>query len=467
MAGRPVTIHGGQSSLLYGMITFVGLFVLMLALTIILLTKNKAAEQRALAAATERDRYGPAPAVYEDEARSRQTTVFAVVSDDLRKLAGAVSGMPEDTGHAIQNKIKRMVGELTEQHQGVVNEGDTLLTALASVSDALGKARDTVEANTVVITDLQAEKDSLAAQVKTAREEFEGQVAALSEQLKRAQDEKAETLAQKDAQLTEVQERLDAREQQVQKLQREGTQRERDLQLLISQLERQIADNQKQLATLRQTSFDPTKILTSADGKIVRAMPGSDVVYINLGAADNVKPGMGFEVFSRTAEAPSTLRGKASLEIVTVMEETSECRLTRREAGHPIVENDIIVNLAYDRARKPKFVIRGDFDLNYDGVMDYNGVLEISSLIRLWGGQVVDDLDATVDFLVVGQTPRGPALDEQATEVVRAQAGAKEIEAGRFGAVRSQAEKMGIPILTQNQFLFLTGYAGDAQIASR
>ena len=194
------------------------------------------------------------------------------------------------------------------------------------------------------------------------------------------------------------------------------------------------------------------------------------MVYVNLGAADKIKPGMGFEVYSPTREASADLRGKASLEVVTVMDDTAECRVTRRVPRQPIIEGDIVVNIAYERNRKPKFVVRGDFDLNYDGVIDYNGMDEVTALIRQWGGQVVDDLDESVDYVVIGLPPavaecRRPRA--RPATVARDQAQQKELERSHFRALVERAQKMFIPVITQNQFLFLTGYAGDTTVVQR
>jgi len=178
---------------------------------------------------------------------------------------------------------------------------------------------------------------------------------------------------------------------------------------------------------------------------------------------------MGFEVYSPTQEVSNDLRGKASIEVVTVMEDTSECRVTRRTALQPILEGDIAVNIAYERNRKPKFVVRGDFDLNYDGVIDYNGVEEATALIQQWGGQVVEDLDESVDYVVIGLPPSvpGAAAEERASDLTRAQAQQKELEKGRFRALVERAQKMFIPVITQNQFLYLIGHAGSTTVAPR
>jgi hypothetical protein len=182
-----------------------------------------------------------------------------------------------------------------------------------------------------------------------------------------------------------------------------------------------------------------------------------------------MKPGMGFEVYAPNREASSDLRGKASIEVVTVMEETAECRVTRRAAGQPILEGDLVVNIAYERNRSPKFVVRGDFDLNYDGVIDQNGVEEMTALIRQWGGQIAEDLDESVDYVVIGLPPGTgeAAVGATATAVVRDQLQQRELERSKFKALVERAQKMFIPVITQNQFLYLTGFTGDAAVARR
>ena len=120
--------------------------------------------------------------------------------------------------------------------------------------------------------------------------------------------------------------------------------------------------------------IDPYDILTKADGRVLRAIPGSDVIYINLGEKDRIKSGMTFEVFSPTGGRQRDVRGKASVEVTAALETTAECRVTRAVRGQPIVEGDVVVNIAYERDRLPRFVVRGEFDLNYDGTVDFDGI---------------------------------------------------------------------------------------------
>ena len=213
--------------------------------------------------------------------------------------------------------------------------------------------------------------------------------------------------------------------------------------------------------------FDPYDILTKADGRVLRAIPGSDVVYINLGEKDRIKPGLTFEVFSPTVGGRrGDFRGKASVEVADVMDTTAECLVTRTVRGRPIVEGDIVVNIAYERNRLPKFVVRGEFDLDYDGQTDWNGVENVTAIVQAWGGQVVDQIDETTDFLVVGRGPQVPEFPAQqpVSDVIRDLADSRLGDLVEYQRDLEQARTLYVPVITQSQFLFLTGYSGQGPI---
>lgn len=468
MAGRPVTVHSGQSLKIW-VIVFAALTVIALGLFIFQLTNNKALQNRARQAENRLTTYGSPPPFYAEEAQARGSNVFAAMETDRRKLASLTTGNPEDVAVGIVPVFERLLGEIAQRKPGTLNPGDTLRTAIERLDEAHTTAQQRAAELDRQLADAQANLANCTADLKVKEDQFTAQVTALGEQLRQAQDEKTSALAQKDEQLTQAQGEIETQKQQILRMDREGLNVVRDKDVEIGRLETQIAALQKQLQSLKPSTFDPHAILTKADGRIVRAVPGSDVVYINLGAADKVKVGMGFEVYSQTREAPKGLRGKASLEVATVLEDTAECRVLRRENGQPIIEGDSVVNIAFERGRQPKFVVQGEFDLNYDGVPDFDGLEQVTALIRQWGGQVVKELDESVDFVVIGQAPTGARFDDQTmvSEVVREQARRREGAGQQFNQLLERAATMYIPIITQNQFLYLTGYAGDTTMVRR
>lgn len=466
MAGRPVTVRSGQPTLLYWVITFSILWMVALGLFIFQLVNNKSLQNSAESAQRRVREYGSPPQYYRQEAQARNSNVFAVMEDDMKSVATLVTGSRDDVGPTIRGKADGLLQDIGQRKPDVVNTGDTLLTALERLDKAHTSARDTAEANRVEVRSLQANNTALTSQLKSKDEQYQEEVGSLKEQLQQVRDESYGQLQAKDEQLQELQATLNAREQQLIKNEREGSKDKRDLEIEIGRLQSVIASLHEQIKSLKPSTFDPDKILTKADGRILRAVPGSDVVYIDVGAADRVKVGMGFEVYSRTHHPTRELRGKASLEIVTVMEKTAECRVTRRTPGQPLIEGDNVVNIAFERERQPKFVVTGDFDLNYDGRTDFDGLVEVTSMIERWGGVVVDELDETVDFVLIGRSPFVPELPEgkPVSDIVRDQAQQRRLAESKFQDLVSQAQRMYIPVITQSQFLYLIGDVRDMTV---
>ncbi len=467
MAGRPASIQS-RSPLLYWLITFVILWVITLALFVLQLTSNAALLNRAQLAEKKAADFGAPEAYYRDEAAARKTNVAAVMTDDIRKLAARVTGVPTDVRATVEEKVGEKMAVIAADSGGRINPGDDLVSVLSRLNRMFTDARAEAESNARAKRDLEADKRNLTEQLKAAADTFEQQVKELNQRLTTAREEHLAALKQKDDQLAEMEEQIKSLTTQVVSMEREGTTLAREKDIEIGRLSNFVEDLQAQVRDLKPATFNPRAILTKADGRVLRAVPGSDVVYVNLGERDRIRVGMGFEVFSPTNRRSDELRGKASIEVVHVMEETAECRITRRNPADPLIEGDIVVNIAYERDRKPKFVIRGVFDLDYDGVPDATGREQIEAMIRQWGGQVVAELDETVDYVVVGQAPRVPAaLGGAASDIVRDQMQARAGQMETFRAEIDQATRMYIPVITQNQFLFLLGYAGGAQAAGR
>ena len=294
----------------------------------------------------------------------------------------------------------------------------------------------------------------------------------LRDEVARLQREQQATLAAKDDQLREFQSTADARNEELNRERSLAATHRRDTEIHIGRQDQLIASLQDELGSLKSDTFDPEAILRKADGRVLRAIPGSDIVYIDVGAADGVKPGLGFEVYAETFEQRTPeagVRGKATIEVVTAYSNTSECIVRRTTPALPIVEGDLIVNIAYERGRKPRFVVRGSFDLNYDGMVDVNDQDRVAALIREWGGQVVPQLDASVDFVVVGIAPFVPQMPRgrRVTPAIQVQLEHIEISRQGYADLIEQARTLNIPVITQSQLLFLTGYTGDINIRQR
>jgi hypothetical protein len=451
--------------MLYGLIAFVIVAVASLGGFVWQLTSNKDLQTARDRAQDTLDRYGPPPSYYSDEATARNSKVFAVMEGDLKALAGLTSGQEDAVRPAIAASAARLMKQVAAASPAV-NEGDYLLGALSNLHEDATKLRDQVAALTAELEATRQAKQEAEDNLQTVRDEFAAQVAELQEELDQVAQDSIAQLAAKDEQLARQQAEAEAIGEALSKANVDIQASERDHGIEVYKLNEQLRKLEEENAVYKG-GFDPYDILSKADGRVLRAIPGSDVVYIDLGERDRIKPGLTFEVFSPTAdEGAGQFRGKASVEVAAVMETTAECLVTRAVRGRPIVEGDVVINIAYERSRRTKFVVRGEFDLNYDGQPDWDGLEKVTAIIQAWGGQVVDSVDESTDFLVVGMGPQAATLasGRPVSDVIRDLADSRLDQLTAYEQDIEQARTLYIPIITQSQFLFLTGYSGHGPV---
>jgi hypothetical protein len=458
MAGRPASRGSGLTGLHYGLFTFVFVSVVLLGVTIFLLTQISSYEQTAVDAQADMDLYGRPASYYIDEARALNTSAFNVVNQHLEGYGQLVLGDSEALYATARSRIERTLDSVAAAHAGSVNRGSALLRTTQRLSDLLSDERTRAASLAARVQNLEAQNASLTNQIESVSGDFQTQVAALREDYRTTEQRYNQALAEKDRQREELESGLERATRQLQDLRVQIAEGDEVKDVEITRLENLVEELREKIAAFEDPGLDPEAILTKADGQVLRAVPGSDVVYINLGSKDGLKVGMPFEVFSRT-EAPRGIRGKASIEVATVLYETAECLVTRSISSRPVIEGDPIVNIAYEPNRKPRFVVRGEFDLDYNGTPDGGeGRRQVESLIDQWGGVVVNELDEQTDFVVVGTAPFIPNVgDRPLTPTTVAQIEKQRLARSEFQDLIERARGMFVPVITQSQFLFLIG----------
>ncbi len=210
-------------------------------------------------------------------------------------------------------------------------------------------------------------------------------------------------------------------------------------------------------------------------------------VTINIGANQRVLPGMTFEVYEPgenvTIDSEGLIRGKGRLEVVSVNDNNSVCRLVELEVAEAVNVGDVIVNLVYDKNAVLTFLVYGDFDLEGDGRPTQTDKRRVRGMIERWGAEVADDLatgesevlnspagrttysppivEPGLDYIVVGSEPSLPTeIPDPATatpDEVRVYLDAfKRLQ--EYQDVIVQAKQLGVPVLNQNRFLRLVGF---------
>src|SRR5262245_26309630 len=196
MAVRPAS-RGGDG-MLYGLIAFVIVSVASLGSFIWQLTNNKELENKLLSANRQVRELGNPPPYYKDEATARNSTVADTMNTQIKALATLISGKEDMLQPGLESESRRALKQIAESSPGVINPNDTLLTAINKLGSGYGKQSQQLAALKAERDELAALNDQISAGNAAARKEFEDQVADLTTNLARIEQEKQDAIATKD-----------------------------------------------------------------------------------------------------------------------------------------------------------------------------------------------------------------------------------------------------------------------------
>jgi hypothetical protein len=290
---------------------------------------------------------------------------------------------------------------------------------------------------------LLAEKDKYKQQIEDIQQDYKE----LEELLRKTTDEQVQTLSD---QLREEKANLRIANQELLKTQAE-----------LKESEDLMRRAQQELRTIKPAP-DREVAAFKPDGEIILVNDQAKVVHLSIGSDDHAYRGLRFTVYDRNTSVTKDGEGKAEVEIFDIAKNYSAARIIRSEINRPILEGDVVANLIWDSSKINVFAIAGDFDLDNDGVIDFDAVDKIKVLIEKWGGKVVDDVSIDVDFLVLGSAPkvfREPTHEDTETNpAAMQQYNAALQRLDRYKDVQSRAEALWIPIFKYERFLYFIGY---------
>lgn len=464
-----------SNAMLYTLITFVGLFIA--TTTVAVIYYVKAEEYRTGEADLQRDINNLA------DDRERQTlgtivgtrlpgeTWLGTMVNYLDETVTLVTGgVTEPTSAEVKknnsNTEKANSLKLAQEHQ-LFTIGDPNLTGLVQIVQGLK-----TELDKTINSKLETQKllDDLEIRFENANKaNFEKEQTLLAEKEKLLQQ--VADIEQKYNENSALLEQTT--DEQVQTLRGQLQQTRDDLkalndQLLKTQEELKLAQNdlksEKEKLSKIEPGPDREVLAYEPDGQIILINDQARVVHLNIGIDDHVYQGLTFTVYDRGTSVPEDGKGKAEIEVFDVAKTYSAARITKSELRNPILQGDIVANLIWDTSRTNVFVIAGDFDLDNDGMIDYNGDEKIKTLIEKWGGKVADTISIDTHFLVLGKQPQvlqKPTIDEldidpRAMETYNASLQ----RLSRYNGLRDQAQPLWIPIFTYDRFLYFIGYKG-------
>ena len=395
--------------------------------------------------------------------------LFTVAVTQGQELSQLIGGARTSTPTAAMESAKTALASAAAAGK----DAGITIPATDNLTNALTTLANGITARVKEVNDLKAQLEQAKKDITEQTAQFEQQRAEMARQLEAVRAEQAQAQAALSAYQTEKNQSVSQIEASIAAERKNLQDQLNASQVQIAELTRQLANANTELQKLqsrfadkRVNTQDP--IVRHPDGRIIR-LPAQDIVYIDLGAAQSLTPGITFEVYDKfegipPAGDPTTdenlPRGKASIEVIRVGSGSSEARVTRVTPGTQISEGDLIANLVYDPNVKYNFFVHGDFDLDRNNVATPQDADVIKRLITQWGGNIVDKVNVDTDFVILGKEPELPVLTPEemqnpfeAQRLANAQTKLEEYE-----RVRNTARELHIPILNQNRFLYLIGY---------
>ncbi len=386
------------------------------------------------------------------EAKKKNQSLATFLVETSRTLGEKSLGNGQTSPGALVEGINKVLeGQGAPSLKDVIAERDSKLAQLEKA------IKDAESARQRALLDYQ----NAVELTKKQKADYDSGVAAVTGDINKYKDgidESRKQLNDTMAKMTET----------IQKIKAEADDKESELNNRLSKLSDENALAQKKIADLieklRGQTYKPGDEASLVDGEVVGLDSVSNTVYINRGKNQRVVLGLTFEIYSNaSAIQPDPItkeypRGKATVEIVRIEDESSVGRITRNPRGNPVVKGDVVANVVYDPRKVYKFMIYGNFDTNRDGTATPEESADIRAMIQEWGGVVVDSLQGDLDFLVLGSKPISPPTPPTSAppELVKEYLRQKRVVT-EYEEIQRQAVATSTPILNQSRFFTLVG----------
>ena len=391
-------------------------------------------------------------------------TVVGLLEEARSQTAAMATGEAANSAGEVRTKRDQLLRLI--RSEGSVSKPDVFEDV--SYHDALSRMYEALKAEHALrqtaedrAGQLEAQMTQLVEAGANQKNDFDKWAKENAQQLEKCENERAANRAERDKIVEKIERDFEASSKRNDAdLTKERQQRQAAEKRLVD-LQKRLAVQQEKLGGLL---IGPEKLATARqpDGKVLTAVPGDSVVYINLGRQHGLTLGLRFAVYSGQTGIPEDGRAKAQIEVVSISDNSAECRIVNVAASEVILEGDLIANPVYDPNRPLTFVVLGEFDLNRDGMPDRDGAATLESLITNWGGKVSTELTPLTDFVVLGAAPRRPkAAGEGADQAAPSAAKDPAQRAwARYNELLDSAKTLSVPILTQDVFLNFLGYGG-------
>jgi hypothetical protein len=376
---------------------------------------------------------------------------------EVRKTLG-MTDQPQVVDLQNPDNPSTVVGtmRLRMRDQGPLAE-TTFAGTLAKVSEAYKTAISDRDGK---VTDLNTrERELLSAQSR-----YQSQTDDHDKKYRDAEAEKRKVIAERDELLLakdrEIAELRSQNNQVRVELEQEKEARDKDREKAQGEIDKLVAINNKirdELDEIKKESFEV------ADGTIRRVDNTSNMVWIDLGDADFLKPRMSFSVYDKNtpgvARTPADIKGK--IEVTRIIDaHLAEAKIIDENLYRPMAPGDFIYTPLWSPGRPEKFAVVGAIDLDGDGESDRD-LFHKEMAVR--GAAIVDEVDdagnrptpainETIKFVIMGALP-DPTEAATEDEYKRMDLVLKQAK-----DMRNEARLYGVRIIPLNAFLDYIGY---------
>ena len=469
MAGRPPA--GGTTGLLVGMCVSIGLALIAIVLLVVLWTSQEelqAAEAKANANAQrlmkQGEKSGAIGSFFDQAGPSK--SLAKLMHDEMSALGAIITSAAPAPAPNLANQLRN--NQLSSFWSSVENDEliedttEVVQRPLLEAAESLyGLYKTEKQANTQNLSTIEQLNTQIAELIKTTdqlRTNFDQTSGELQSRLAVMEDEWAAYRAKKEDEFTAIERASQQRTEQTLRTEQEFNEQIVGLRQELAKREARAKELQ---GKLRGFQVRPQTLAAArqADGEILMANPGDRSVFINLGADDHLVLGMTFAVYPPDTGIPSSGVAKATIEVQSIGDHVTECRIKRDNKLFPILEGDLVSNPIYDRQRSLVYYVLGEFDLNYDDRDDPNGRATIQAVIKESGGIIGSELNARVDFVVAGARPMLKSLALNPSAEAKAIHDDQMRSINTYSAAINEAQSLSIPIFTQETFLNFMGRA--------
>jgi hypothetical protein len=356
-----------------------------------------------------------------------ETSVDQIKPDYEKDMLTYAGGLPH-VDQTYRKLPQHLMTALQERHQRITELSDEV----RRLNEELAETTKRLEGELKLAKEAQAKSEADLRQVNDTfgkdRDRVETGQSQLTKRLDELRKKHTELVAQKDS--------------EIEKLRRENA----ALKTIKEQREQEI---QK----LTKTNLD------TPDGMVTWVNPKTSTVFINLGAEDGLRPQVTFSVFGVDVNNLAKESPKGSIEVTRVINgHMSEARIIDDSVEDPILTRDAIYSPVWDANSAMTFALLGMMDLDQDGRDDReivknlitinNGSIDAEDV----NGEIVGKITSNTRYLVDGEGS-SDTDDERsaATRKVRTE-------------MLNQASLHGVEVIQLDEIIKYMGYTGEKRI---